>query len=128
MTIVDPPVSTDLASEDDSQVSESSTHGEPPLLQEYHSELDVQIFGRLAPENEPPGTSVHSFSDGGDLEMQLGFEDKPSKPTTPVIQHMYGMNMDLENDDFAASMRRDDRDVATVGSEALKVCICAVLL
>lgn len=69
------------------------------LRQDYHQQLDVQILDRLTPDNEPPGTSVYSFSEGGDFDMQLSFDDEQSGSDNRDAEQGDDIDMDVSVDD-----------------------------
>lgn len=74
------------------------------LRQEHRQGLDVQILDRLTPEDEPPGTSVYSFSEGGDFDMQLGSDDEPSGLEGRDAQQEGNIGMDVDDQALAGWM------------------------
>lgn len=113
----------EYTSELDSISSKGHTHfSGPHLRQNYHQEIDVQILDHLTPENEPPGTSVYSFSEGGDFDMQIDFIDKPSGLENHGAEQEDDIGMDVGTQDLSGWIWQDqegdismDRQVASEG-------------
>lgn len=104
-------IEEDLASEDSDncQASDQLLNSEGlHLAQDYHRDEDVQILERLIPETEPAGTSVYSFSEGGDFDMQQDLQNELlSMEGSPVSDHGYSQAMDVDEDDIEGWMWPD---------------------